>query len=82
MSVGGNFIRNLCLENSARVEKQDLSLIGETHACLCLGKALYTEIVYEGMEICRKACGGHGYSHFSGIPNLINEYSPNLTHEG
>lgn len=42
VAMGGNFIRNLCLENSARVEKRDLSLIGETHACLCLGKALYT----------------------------------------
>ncbi len=42
-------IRQLCLENSAKVEQQDLSLIGETHACLCLGKAFYTELVYEGM---------------------------------
>jgi hypothetical protein len=56
--------------------------MGETHACLCLGKALYSEIVYDGMEICRKACGGHGYSHYSGIPSLIGEYAANLTHEG
>jgi len=23
--------------------------MAETHACLCLGKALYSEIVYDGM---------------------------------
>jgi acyl-CoA oxidase len=82
ITVGGNMLRNICLENSQQVEKGDLSLIGETHACLCLGKAYYTEIVYDGMEICRKACGGHGFSHYSGLPNMLNEFSPNLTHEG
>ncbi len=31
------------------------------------------------MEICRKACGGHGFSHYSGIPAIIFEYASNLT---
>ena len=34
------------------------------------------------MEICRKACGGHGFSQYSGFPALINEYAANVTHEG
>lgn len=34
------------------------------------------------MEICRKACGGHGFSHYSGFPALIADYAANLTHEG
>jgi hypothetical protein len=42
-------LRTVCLENASRVEKGDLSMIGETHACLCLGKAYYTEIVYDGL---------------------------------
>ena len=45
--------------------------MNETHACLCLGKAFYTDTTYSGMEICRKACGGHGYSHYSGMPSII-----------
>lgn len=56
--------------------------MNETHVCLCLGKALYGEIVYDGMEICKRACGGHGYSHYSHFPNLLSEYSSNLTYEG
>jgi len=27
-------------------------------------KALVTSMTAEGIESCRKACGGHGYSHF------------------
>jgi acyl-CoA oxidase len=34
------------------------------------------------METLRKACGGHGFSHYSGIPNLLNEYVSNITYEG
>ena len=34
------------------------------------------------MEICRKACGGHGFSHYSGIPMIIMEYAALLTLEG
>lgn len=71
ITAGGNVIRKLCLENAERVSKGDLSLTPETHACLCLGKAMYSEVVYDGMEVCRKACGGHGFSHYSGLPNLI-----------
>lgn len=64
------------------IEKNDFSLMAETHACLCLGKALFGEIVYDGMEICRKACGGHGFSHYSGMPMILGEYASNLTLEG
>lgn len=43
---------------------------------------MFSEIAYDGMEICRKACGGHGFSHYSGIPMLLAEYAANLTLEG
>ena len=56
--------------------------MAETHACLSLGKPYFSELVYDGMEVCRRACGGHGFSHYSGLPTLINEYSANVTLEG
>ena len=50
IAIGGNIIRGLCLNNYSLVtEKNDFSLMAETHACLCIGKALYSEIVYDGM---------------------------------
>jgi hypothetical protein len=56
--------------------------MNETHICLCLGKAFFSETVYQGMEICQRACGGHGFSYYSGFPTLLSEYSSNLTYEG
>lgn len=34
------------------------------------------------LEICRLACGGHGFSHYSGMPSLVQTYSANVTYEG
>jgi len=78
--IGGNNIRKITDENFNNVkQKENFTLMNETHACLCLGKAFYTDTTYNGMEICRKACGGHGYSHYSGMPSIIFEYTSNLT---
>jgi acyl-CoA oxidase len=83
MMIGGNNIRKITDQNFKNVkEHENFSLMNETHACLCLGKAFYTETTFNGMEICRKACGGHGFSHYSGMPAIIFEYSSNLTMEG
>lgn len=41
-----------------------------------------TVIASEGIESCRKACGGHGYSHFSGLPLLYEDYVAACTYEG
>lgn len=80
ISVAGNKIKNISNENVRRVlSKGDFSLMQETHVCLSLGKCFFSELVYDGMQICRKACGGHGFSHYSGFVPLINEYAPNNT---
>lgn len=54
----------------------------ETHNCLCLAKALYTDYCLRGMETCRLACGGHGFSQYSGLPMIVQQFSPNVTLEG
>jgi acyl-CoA oxidase len=38
--------------------------------------------VQDGMEIIRRSIGGHGTSYYSGVPQLMNEYIANNTHEG
>ncbi|ELW68301.1 Peroxisomal acyl-coenzyme A oxidase 1 [Tupaia chinensis] len=35
-----------------------------------------------GIEACRMACGGHGYSHCSGLPNIYVTFTPTCTFEG
>ena len=45
-------------------------------------KALVTALVSEGMEKCRKACGGHGFLSNAGFSDLMTSYLPFCTLEG
>lgn len=36
----------------------------------------------EGLEVCRRAMGGHGYSSFSGVGSWYADYLPTVTWEG
>jgi hypothetical protein len=45
-------------------------------------KALCTEVTANGIEACRRTCGGHGYSVLSGLPTLFASYVQNVTWEG
>ena len=56
-------------------------LFAELHATSCL-KALATTASAEGLEVARRACGGHGYSSFSGIGAWYADYVPTTTWEG
>lgn len=35
-----------------------------------------------GVETCRQCCGGHGYSHASGLPKIYVDCTPACTYEG
>lgn len=45
-------------------------------------KALVTSLVADGMEACRKACGGHGFLSNAGFADLLTSYLPFCTLEG
>jgi acyl-CoA oxidase len=45
-------------------------------------KAIYSRIAYDGIDSCRQACGGAGFSAHSGLPSLQADYAPNTTYEG
>ncbi|KAL5363736.1 hypothetical protein BJX96DRAFT_156149 [Aspergillus floccosus] len=57
-------------------------LLADLHATSCGLKALASTTAGEGLEVCRRACGGHGYSSFSGIGPWYADYLPTLTWEG
>lgn len=80
--LGSNTVSKMTFENIERINRDDDSLMKETHNCLCVAKALFTELCLRGMEICRLACGGHGFSQYSGLPHIIQQFSPNVTLEG
>lgn len=57
-------------------------MLNEVHTICCGAKAFHTEGPLKHLETCRMACGGHGFSHYSGIPSLIEEFKCLVTLEG
>jgi acyl-CoA oxidase len=65
--------------NNANSRKE---MFAELHASSCALKAFATSAAAQGLEICRRACGGHGYSSFAGIGNVFADYVASQTYEG
>lgn len=57
-------------------------LLADLHSTSCALKAYASTVAAEGLEVCRRACGGHGYSSFSGIGSWYADYLPTVTWEG
>lgn len=58
------------------------ALLAELHVQSCALKSHGTTISVEGIETCRRACGGHGYAQYSGLGHLYAEMLPSVTYEG
>ena len=57
-------------------------LLADLHSTSCALKAYGSTTAAEGLEVCRRACGGHGYSSFAGIGSWYADYLPTVTWEG
>ena len=57
-------------------------LLADLHATSCGLKSLASSTAVDGLEMCRRACGGHGYSSFSGMGSWYADYLPTATWEG
>ncbi|XP_030693589.1 peroxisomal acyl-coenzyme A oxidase 1 isoform X1 [Globicephala melas] len=64
------------------ISQGDLSELPELHALTAGLKAFTSWTTNTGIEACRMACGGHGYSHCSGLPNIYVNFTPTCTFEG
>ncbi|GAN03812.1 acyl-CoA oxidase 5 [Mucor ambiguus] len=65
-----------------QLESNDANLLPEIHATSCALKSWGTRRSTDGIEECRKAMGGHGYSTFSGVADLFATFVPSNTYEG
>ncbi|CAI8017276.1 Peroxisomal acyl-coenzyme A oxidase 1 [Geodia barretti] len=59
-----------------QIEEGNLDSLPELHATSAGLKAISAEISNNGIEVCRMACGGHGYSQASGLPIPMREKTP------
>ncbi|KAL9940564.1 hypothetical protein V8E36_000052 [Tilletia maclaganii] len=79
---GAKYMFELYAENTAKLEKGDLSLLADMHATSS-GLKSYTSIASaQAIEDCRRACGGHGFSLAAGLPTQYANYLPTVTWEG
>jgi acyl-CoA oxidase len=56
--------------------------MAELHAAISAMKAVTTWETNKGLQECREACGGLGYSHYAKIGILRNNFNINTTWEG
>ncbi|KAF5795806.1 putative acyl-CoA oxidase, acyl-CoA dehydrogenase/oxidase and middle domain superfamily [Helianthus annuus] len=77
-----NWLKSLYTDLKQRLQVNDFSTLPEAHACTAGLKSLTTAATAEGIEECRKLCGGHGYLISSGLPELFAFYVPACTYEG
>lgn len=78
----GEWMAWLYSDVMARLEGKDFSTLPEVHACTAGLKSITTSATADGIEECRKLCGGHGYLCSSGLPELYAAYVPACTYEG
>ncbi|XVF52578.1 hypothetical protein PTKIN_Ptkin05aG0029600 [Pterospermum kingtungense] len=78
----GEWLKSLYTDVTQRLQANDFSTLPEAHACTAGLKSITTSATADGIEECRKLCGGHGYLSSSGLPELFAVYIPNCTYEG
>ncbi|AEC09145.1 acyl-CoA oxidase 5 [Arabidopsis thaliana] len=78
----GEWLKWLYTDVTKRLEASDFATLPEAHACTAGLKSMTTSATSDGIEECRKLCGGHGYLWCSGLPELFAVYVPACTYEG
>lgn len=78
----GQHIQNLYTSSRATIETGDLAPLADLHATSSGLKSLCTELTANGIETCRRACGGHGFGGGSGLIQLNADYLSKPTVEG
>lgn len=63
-------------------ERSVFDRLNEVHSLTSGVKAIFSGDSLRGIEILRRACGGHGFSMYSGLPGLLSEIGPTPTYEG
>jgi len=74
--------RLISLTASSSKEVITKTEVGDIHASLSALKSFTTTVAANGIEDCRKSCGGHGFLQCSGFPELMCTYLQNPTVEG
>ncbi|CAH2302132.1 peroxisomal acyl-coenzyme A oxidase 1 isoform X2 [Pelobates cultripes] len=78
----GSYMHQTYHRITGDIQQGNLNELPELHALSAGLKAFTTWVASTGIEECRMACGGHGYSRCSGIPDIYVTFTPACTYEG
>ena len=78
----GLYMRVAYFVINEKIQKGDISQLPELHALSSGLKAFCSYGAMSGIEQCRLACGGHGFSSASGIPKIYTNITAACTYEG
>uniref|UniRef100_A0A4W5RMA1 Acyl-coenzyme A oxidase n=1 Tax=Hucho hucho TaxID=62062 RepID=A0A4W5RMA1_9TELE len=78
----GQYMNQVYHRITGDINQGDFSELPELHALSAGLKAFTTWTASEGIEVCRMACGGHGYSRCSALPDIYVNFVPTCTYEG
>lgn len=78
----GKQMFNLYEANTTAMSKGNFELLADLHAGSSGLKSISTTMAALALETCRRCCGGHGYSMFSGLGSAYQDYLPEVTWEG
>ncbi|XP_070595973.1 peroxisomal acyl-coenzyme A oxidase 1 isoform X3 [Erythrolamprus reginae] len=78
----GSYMKDTYHRITGNIQDGDLSELPELHALSAGLKAFSSWTANAGIEECRMACGGHGYSRCSGLPDIYVNFTPSCTYEG
>ncbi|ETK89592.1 hypothetical protein L917_06221, partial [Phytophthora nicotianae] len=82
ITLTGNQMDMFSLQLADQIKHGDPSMLVVGHAMSCGLKVLASEMACNGIETCRRACGGHGYLLSSGLPVLLGDVLQMVTAEG
>ena len=80
--LAANKLHDLYLDVNDEVQNGNLDRLPELHAISCCLKAVCTNEAVESIQICRRACGGHGYLNSSGFHDCYGNAAAAQAYEG
>ncbi|XP_050169126.1 peroxisomal acyl-coenzyme A oxidase 2 [Myiozetetes cayanensis] len=77
-----DYLQELFDRGYREIQRKNFDMLPELHALSSGFKAVITHHSTAAVEICLRACGGHGYSLLSGLPSLYTKILASCIYEG
>jgi len=78
----GHYMRQMYTDLMAQMKSGDFSTLAELHGTTAGLKSYVTARVLDDIDVCRKTCGGHGFSNLSGLPQIFGDFAAEAIAEG